>query len=371
MVHRVRSISDEAFASCYNEDMLKKLATIILIYSFSFSLLPTGTLFAATTTSSLERLLYYTDTSSGYKSLVKNAKKIDILCPQAYVFDAPGALKGGVSDRVLKIVKAHPTMKLMPLVENRWFDQDIAHTLLTTPSIQDSLIASLVAEAKTNGYWGWQVDIEHMDASDRSLFTAFIQKAYTALHAAGFEFSVSVVAKVSDNPADFSQKSWNEWAGAFDYAPLSQSADFLSVMLYDQDNSVGPASTLPWYQKVLSYATSIIPKEKLSVGIPFYAWEWIPGDTKKTASHTYQYVLDQIKKKSVESMIFNDVLGTGIMSYKVKVGGHKESRVLWYENVQSFSLKIDLLKKADVRGFSAWAMGQEDQRDWTLLSTRK
>jgi spore germination protein YaaH len=320
---------------------------------------------------SLERLLYYTDTDTGYASLKAHASQIDILSPQAYTFDANGVFSGGVSDRAMQIIKKHPKIKLMPLIENAGFSMDIAHTLLSNPTLQDTFINTLVAVGKQNGYWGWQIDIEHMDAGDRALFTSFIQKTYTALHAQGFEFSVAVVAKVSDNPADFSAASWDGWAGAFDYAPLAQSSDFLSVMLYDQDNSVGPASTLTWYSQVVAYATSIVPANKLSIGIPFYAWEWVPGDDKKTSSHTYQYVLDQIKKKRVQSTMFNSVLGTGIMSYTVPVDGVKEKRVLWYENIQSFGLKYDILKKAGVRGFSAWAMGQEDPRIWTLLPVKK
>jgi spore germination protein YaaH len=322
------------------------------------------------TTPPLERLFYYTDTDTGYASLKKHAAQIDIISPQAYVFDETGTLLGGVSDRATKVIKAS-SMRDMPLVENRWFDTDIIHTVLVTPSAQDTLIAALISQAQANGYYGYQLDVEHMLAADRTLFTAFTVKIGGALHAAGLKYSIAVVAKVSDDPADYSQKSWNEWAGAFDYVPLAQSADFLSIMLYDQDDSVGPASSLPWYTKVIAYATSLVPKEKLSVGLPFYAWEWKPGGQKKISAHTYQYVLNQIKDHMVVSTKFNSVLGTGLMSYKVKVSGHKESRILWYENVESFKLKTDILKKAGVLGFSGWAIGQEDARIWTLLPKKR
>ena len=352
---------------------MKRLVTTCLVFATLFLSTPSIT-FGKTKViakpASLERVLYYTDTDSGYASLKKHANQIDIFSPQAYVFDATGALMGSVSSRTQKIITAH-SIKDMPLVENRWFDTDIIHTVLTTPSAQDALITSLLSEAQANNYYGYQLDVEHMLASDRALFTAFAEKVGTALHGAGLHYSIAVVAKVSDDPADYSQKSWNEWAGAFDYVPLAQGSDFLSIMLYDQDDSVGPASSLPWYNKVIAYATSLVPANKLSVGIPFYSWEWVPGGEKKISAHTYQYVLNQIKKKTVKSTNFNEVLGTGSMSYWVKVNGKKEPRVLWYENLQSFKLKYAILQKAGVRGFSAWAMGQEDARIWTILSKRK
>ena len=324
----------------------------------------------ASTQPSLERLLYYTDTDSGYASLEQHASQIDILSPQAFTFDATGTLSGGVSDRAMHVVAAHSNIKLMPLVENAHFSTDVIHTILTNDALQNILIGSLVTVGKQDNYWGWQIDIEHMDANDRELFTSFIQKTCTALHAVDLQCSVAVVAKVSDNPVDYIPDSWDEWAGAFDYPSLAQSADFLSVMLYDQADSIGPVSTLSWYNKVLAYATSVVPKDKLSIGIPFYAWEWTPGGTHKVASRTYQYVLDQIKLKTVRSTLFSDTLGTSIMSYTVRVNGTKQKRVLWYENVRSFALKYQILQDAGVRGFSGWAIGQEDARDWTLLPPR-
>jgi spore germination protein YaaH len=338
----------------------------VLLFSPVFALLGQ----AKTTTPTLERLMYYMDTDSGYASLKKNAGKIDILSPQAFTFDATGTLTADVSARMMNVWEDHTRIKLMPLVENEHFDLTVAHALLTDTVAQDRLIKDLVAIGKQNQYWGYQMDMEHMDHTDRALYTAFTKKMADALHAEGLQYSIAVVAKVSDDPKDFSEKAWTKWGGVFDYAALHPYVDFITIMVYDQDDSVGPTSTLTWYTKVIDYAKTVIPKEKLSIGIPFYGWEWIPGTGKKVSSHTYKFVTDQIKAKTVQSTQFNSVLGTGIMTFFVKKNGSKENRVLWYENVESFKLKIGVLKKEGVRGFSAWALGQEDSRIWGELSSR-
>jgi spore germination protein YaaH len=59
------------------------------------------------------------------------------------------------------------------------------------------------------------------------------------------------------------------------------------------------------------------------------------------------------------------------MSFTKKVNGVKETRVLWYENILSFKLRYNTIKKEGLRGFSAWALGQEDDRIWTVLPIRK
>ncbi len=349
---------------CYNLYMRSLIAILIAAL-----LIAPLTSFAATP-QKIERLFYYMDTDSGYESLKKNATKIDILSPQAFTFDETGTLAADMPARVMEVLEKHTRIKLMPLIENEYFDLNVAHTVLITPVAQDKLIADMIKIGVQNKYWGYQLDMEHMNVEDRDLYSAFSEKMATALHAAGLKYSVAVSPRHSDNQADYDAGSWQKWTGVFDYAALAKSADFVSVMVYDQARSVGPTSTLTWYGDVVNYSLKKIPKEKLSIGIPFYGWEWIPGGGKKIASHTYRYVTDQVKNKMVESTFFNDVLGTGIMTYFVKVNGVKEKRVLWYENVRSFTLKYDIIKKYGLRGFSAWALGQEDARIWNTLPKR-
>ncbi len=319
----------------------------------------------------MERLLYYTDTDSGYASLKKNINKIDVLSPQAFTFDREGTVTASIAPRMMEVLKDHARVKLMPLIENEHFDLKVAHAVLTNEAAQQRIIDTMITIGTQNGYWGWQMDMEHMDAVDRPLYTAFSKKVAAALHDAGFVYSIAVTAKVSDDPKDYSEKSWNKWAGVFDYAPLAEAADFLSIMLYDQDDSIGPVSSLTWYNKVIAYAESVVPMQKLSIGIPLYGWEWIPGDAgRRVASHTYKYVQDQLKKKTVHTHFFNDVLGAGVLGYTVRVNGINQKRVLWYENLESFKLKYAAIEKAKARGFSAWALGQEDGRIWNVLSKR-
>ncbi len=345
--------------------------TLILISILFFSPVASFSVSAATKTPPMERIMYYMDTDSGYASLKAHADQIDVFSPQWFTFDASGTIRADVSPRAALIAEQHPNMKVMPLVENEYFDLTVAHAVMTDPAAQDKIISELIKIGLQNKYWGYQMDMEHMNAEDRPLYTAFSQKVAKAMHEAGLVYSIAVVSKISDDPKDYSEKAWGKWAGVFDYKALGEAADFITIMLYDQDDSVGPVSTLTWYTKVIDYAKTLIPKEKLSIGLPFYGWEWNPLTGKKVSSHTYKYVTDQIKAKTVQSTMFNDVLGNGIMTYTVKVNGIKEKRVLWYENVESFKLKYTIIKKEGMRGFSAWALGQEDSRIWTLLPKRK
>ncbi|MEJ0047805.1 MAG: hypothetical protein WDN04_18055 [Rhodospirillales bacterium] len=81
-----------------------------------------------------------------------------------------------------------------------------------------------------------------MPHKERALYTAFVQRLATVLHAAGRTLVLSVPAKTADDPRD-------SWAGAYDFAALGGIADVLQVMTYDENGTwgpPGPVSGLDW-----------------------------------------------------------------------------------------------------------------------------
>ena len=51
------------------------------------------------------------------------------------------------------------------------------------------------------------------------------------------------------------------------------------------------------------------------------------------------------------------------------VGGINEW--LFLEDVRAFKAKLELAKSKNVRGFSVWVLGPEDERIWDLLKSEK
>jgi len=60
---------------------------------------------------------------------------------------------------------------------------------------------------------------------------------------------------------------------------------------------------------------------------------------------------------------FDYGLGVSCLSYSVKNNNYK----VWFEDDQSFKVKLDIVKQNNLRGFSAWVLGGEDADIWTVL----
>jgi len=245
-------------------------------------------------------------------------------------------------------------IKIMPLVTNGNFSKATSQAFLDDSAKQDLAIKSLIDEAKKNVYWGWQLDFEQMDVSYRDKYSAFAAKAAEALKKNNLVFSIAVIAQVSGNSSDYPNDLWQKTIGVYDYAALTASADFISIMSYDDPESEGPVVEYQWLKRVLDYSLKFIPAEKLSLGIPLYYWQWNNTTGARIGIGGRQGIYNVFAKHKV-SVNYDTEMEAAFLSY-----WHKAKQyIIWYENAQSLTKKIDLIKQYRLHGFSAWALGLE------------
>jgi spore germination protein YaaH len=335
--------------------MFKKFFGIFLIVS----------VFLPSTTFASENLFYYFDNVNGLNSFKKNASEIDIVAPQIYTvghdLKVSGPTKNG--KKLIREAKNKKT-KVMPLLVQKSFDKVLMSDILINQKAQDEIIDFLITEAKKEKYIGWQYDFENINHLDRDMYTAFVKKTYQKLQAENLEFSVAVI--VRDNEYDPTSKN-QDWSSAYDYKNLAKNSDFLTLMTYDDYQSGGPTASLPYVNRILNYMLKQAPAEKLSLGIPAYCWQWQDG--KKVANVTYpiaEKAWKKISKKNKERF-FDEDLGVEYFKF-LRKGVQNE---IWCDSAKSFEIKNDLIKEKGLRGFSVWALGQEDSAVWKYLKNEK
>ncbi len=335
--------------------MRKTIAIIFVLALFS----PRFVAHAQTAAPAPHALLYVTGTKSAITSLRLHVSAMDIVAPQTYAATPAGRLLGVPNQTILDIA-ATAGAHVMPLVVNQYFSQSGVHTFLQDETAQNKLIVSLIAEAQKRGYIGFQYDFEHMQASDRDLYSAFVARSAPFFHNAHLQLSVSLAPRHSDAIADYGDGSYENWTGAFDYVALGRSADFVSVMAYDDSRSVGPAAALPWVKQVLDYTLARIPAQKVSLGVAFYTWVDRVNTGKLDHIVTYPSVAKLLASGEYESKGWSDDLGVSYVTYLK----NNKRFIAWYEDQKSFQQKLALVTDNNLYGFSAWALGQEDDHVW-------
>jgi spore germination protein YaaH len=361
----------------------------LLLFLFGFALA-----FAQSATSSPEALWYYKEEPRSRESFFKHADKIDVLGPQTYFLKKDGVVTGSVRQDVLDKAKQE-NIKVMPLLANiiilkndkEYFDMTTMSDLLSNTANWEKVAKVMREEGHKNGYYGWQLDLEHINVKDKELFIQFVTYLKKELAKDNLKLSAAIVSKISDNPEDYKSNYWTEWAGAYDYQRLGEVLDFVSVMAYDQPNSPGPVATLDWSKKVMQYTLGKIPKEKVSFGIPTYSWAYRSEDLKNKKSHflmvdygLVQTWLTQYEKQKVIKLseagykeAYRKYWTTGVGSSALYGGQawvsynyNGKNYTIWAENASSFKVKLEQVKSAGVRGYSAWVLGDEDPAVWSL-----
>ena len=302
-----------------------------------------------------EKIFYFNNSKAGLESLKKNADKIDILAPQSYSVSAKMVPSGSLSKEVKKIA-ADYNIQIMPLIVNSGFNKEVMHKLLITPSAQQAVIAYMVLTALREKYIGWQFDFEHIAHTDRDLYSEFAEKTATEFKKHGLILSIAAVARKNDEVTE----AYKNWGGVYDYERLVKSVDFISIMTYDDPDSKKSTASIPYLHEVYTYLKDKIPPAKLSLGIPFYYWQWSVEESPKrsTGVHSKIATIKSLYPNAIEG--FDTTLRVPWLAY-IKNG---IPYIVWHENTESFMEKINFAKKYNLRGYSAWVLGAEHPDMW-------
>jgi len=304
---------------------------------------------------------YYVDYDRNSLEVIKrSAGHMDQVVLFGYGLDRQGNLLGKDQELVRGITSPYKRILLVGNLTNGSFDLDTAHAVLTDPAIRDKVIKSMLEKATALPAAGIQIDFENIPAADREAYTAFLRQLKQELAARKMTLSVAAAAKTRDTRTG--------WGGATDYAALGQIADHIYIMAYDEHwrgGEPGPVASLGWTEKVIRYATGVMPAQKIILGVPFYGYEWSaePG-AKAQGNRAYGSASMSRRLGELSAKItWDPVAGENVATYKSADG----DRIAWYPDERSLEAKLKLAYQYNLKGISLWRLGFEPQDWWHQL----
>lgn len=300
---------------------------------------------------------YYTGDSSSYNSMQTNSSTIDEIATQNFNTDSLGNITGLVPSNQITYANSNGIMALAMIQNN--FDGSIAKSVLESSVNRQALINNIISAIKTYGYKGVNVDLEGVYYYDRNYYTVFVQQLYDALKPLGYTVTLAVPAKTSDSTT-------NTWSGAYDYASLSNYADQIVLMTYDEHypgGTPGAVASIGWVENVVKYAVTVIPKEKILLGTAAYGYDWYSTTTKAYGING-MYNLAAANNTAV---LWDATSKTPYFSFKDTSG---ISHSAWFENAQSVGYKLDLVNNYGLGGIGIWRLGLENADYWTTIKTK-
>ncbi|MEK5173535.1 LysM peptidoglycan-binding domain-containing protein [Heyndrickxia sp. FSL W8-0496] len=299
---------------------------------------------------------------SGAREVRQLGRYLTYISPFTYSIKEDGSLTELSEAAVLDAARVEQVAPLMVVTNftNSEFNSDLAATILRNPSLQNTMIDQLLSKMREKGYSGVNFDFEYVYPEDRENYNDFLRQVVTKLHPEGFLVSTALAPKISSDQKGILYE-------AHDYAAQGEIVDFIVLMTYEW----GWAGGKPWaiapineVKRVLDYAVTVIPRQKIMMGAPLYGRDWkIPwkeGTIAKTVSS--QQALSLASKYGA-SIQYNTTYQSPFFRYTDENGQQHE---VWFEDARSAQAKFDVVKNYRLRGISYWVLGSPFPQNWLV-----
>lgn len=302
-----------------------------------------------------KQVLGYTLNSSAYNIMVANTGTLTEIANATWSIDGLGNLTGSAPLDQIKYANSNG-MKSSLMISNNW-DSSIAKAVLENPTNRSNLQNNILNALKTYGYTGVNIDIENIPSSHRSYLTAFMTEIYNLLKPLGYQVTIAVPAKTSDS-------IYSNYA--FDYKTLANYSDYIMLMAYDEHypgGTPGAIASINWVTNVVNYAVTVVPREKLILGLAAYGYDW-------TSTSTRAYSINgiyNIANSYGATVVFDSVTKSKYYKYVDSTG---VSHTVWFEDADTISYKLDLVNNNNLLGIGIWRLGLENQNYWNMINSK-
>lgn len=297
-------------------------------------------------------------------SVSENAMHLTYLAPFSFEIQRDGSLKEPPLNNFSTIASEHGVTLMMVVtnLEDGQFSASLGEVILNNQELQNTLLNNIIETARRLGFKDIHFDMEHLRQEDREAYNNFLRKASERIHGEGYLMSTALAPKTS-------AEQTGDWYTAHDYRVHGEVADFVVIMTYEWGYSGGPpmpVSPIGPVRRVLEYALTEIPANKILMGQNLYGYDWtlpyVPGERYARAISP-QEAINLARNNNVQ-ISYDYVAQAPHFRYVDAEGNIHE---VWFEDGRSIQAKFNLIKELNIRGISYWKLGIPFPQNWLLL----
>jgi spore germination protein YaaH len=263
------------------------------------------------------------------------------------------AYKHAEDENVLAEARA-AGLRIVPSIMNGFSRERVAN-IIHDPERRAFHVQEILATVLEMEYDGIDIDYEGLYAEDRDAFSVFIEELAEALHAHDKLLSIAVHPKTDED---------GEWGGplAQDWARLGAVVDEFKIMTYDYHwaaSEAGPISPVEWADTVIEYATTLVPPEKVYMGVHFYGYDW-RGESAESLTWSGATAIAYVN----EAEIHRDESNEAWFTY-----GFENGHTVYFADSLSVETKLKAVfeRHPNIAGIAIWRLGEEDPDSWPVI----
>lgn len=240
------------------------------------------------------------------------------------------------------------------------FSTETLSQILADESARARLIDSILFEMESKGYYGLNMDMEYIAPEDRESYNDFLRTLADRLHERGYILAVSLAPKTSADQQGLLYES-------HDYRAQGEIADYVIIMTYEWGYTYGPplaVSPINEVRRVLEYAATEMPSEKILMGMPNYGYDWTLPYMRGTPARSVGFIeATDLALRFGSEIKFDEASQTPYFNYTENGVRH----VVWFDDPRSIQAKLELIGELDLAGVSYWTVNRCYVPNWLIL----
>ena len=272
-----------------------------------------------------------------------------------YGFREDGTLIDIDDERIVELARTYgvaPVMHLSSLSERGTFSTELSSRLLSDEALQGKVIDEVERVVRARRYEAIDVDFEYVDGQYAEAYVAFIRRLRERLAPLDIKVFVALAPKYNAEQEGLLYEG-------HDYAGMGEAADGVILMTYEWGYSRGePQAVAPIdkVRRVVEYAVSVIPREKIFLGTPNYGYDWrlpfVMGETVARSLSNVDAVQQAWDKSALIS--FDETAASPTYRYYDRENARPVEHVVWFEDARSVAATMALIDEFSLRGFFVW-----------------
>jgi peptidoglycan-N-acetylglucosamine deacetylase len=240
-------------------------------------------------------------------------------------------------------------------ISNQW-RPDVTAAFLADPAARKRFRDELLRFLETDQYKGMTLDIEAFPETSRGDYKQLVQELHKDLQSKGLKLYIAV--PVNDRQ--------------FDYGGISQSADGLILMNYDEHfpgGMPGPVASQDWFVKNLESALASIPREKIIVAIGNYGYDWAkkPGQQKgEPPAAVHNVSVQDAWLEAVEADTDVDFDSDAMNAHLAYLDENNIRHDVWFLDGVTALNQMRAAQAIGIDTFALWRLGSEDRSLWAI-----
>ncbi len=273
-------------------------------------------------------------------------------------------------DELISIAKGQgvaPVMVISTINERGVFDSDTAVRILSDMNFQNTVINNLAELAINKGFYAIDVDFEYIPGEYAEEYASFIAAIRETVAPMGMEVFADLSPKVRADQEGLLYEG-------HDYGLVGEAADRVLLMTYEWGYTYGPAmavAPIPNVRRVVEYALTEIPPNKITLGIPNYGYDWtlpfIQGESRARSLGNEDAVRLAIDRRA--EIMFDEESRAPMFNYYDMVNGRPIKHEVWFENARSIYETLLLVDEFELGGIGIWNIMRTFPQLWLVINS--